>query len=59
MKLPNADQAVVEQKKVVDYLLNEAHPYGRSKARFFAEFGYGLERWYWPNPYARMVRHTR
>jgi|ERR1043166_565040 hypothetical protein len=45
MKLPNADQAVVEQKKIVDYWLNEAHPYGQSKARFFAEFGYGLEQW--------------
>ena len=30
MKLPNALLAVVEREKVVDYLLNRAHRYGRT-----------------------------
>jgi hypothetical protein len=45
MKLPNVDSAVVEQQKVVDYLLNPAHRYGASKARFFANFGFCIEQW--------------
>ena len=45
MKLPDADQAVVEQEKIVDYLLNPAHRYGASKARFFAKFGFRPEAW--------------
>jgi len=32
MKLPNADTAMVERKKVVDYLLALDHSSGRSKA---------------------------
>jgi Domain of unknown function (DUF6883) len=45
MKLPHADTAVVEREKIVDYLLNSAHRYGASKARFFSEFGFRVERW--------------
>jgi uncharacterized protein DUF6883 len=45
MKLPNADRAVVEREKIVNYLLNPMHPYGASKARFFAQFGFDAERW--------------
>ena len=45
MKLPNADKAVVEREKVVDYLLNPAHRYGASKARFFSAFGFRVEQW--------------
>jgi len=45
MKLPNAQLAVVEQEKVVGYLLNPAHRYGASKARFFVEFGFRLDDW--------------
>ena len=40
MKLPHADLAIVEREKIADYLLNAAHPYGASKARFFARFGF-------------------
>lgn len=43
--LPNAAQAYVEEKKVTDYLLNDAHPQGRSKARFFRAFGFVPEHW--------------
>jgi hypothetical protein len=45
MKLPNADKAVVEREKIVDYLLNPTHRYGASKARFFARFGFHAEKW--------------
>ena len=43
MKLPNAERAVVEQEKIVEYLLNPAHRYGASKARFFGQFGFQPE----------------
>jgi hypothetical protein len=45
MKLPNAEKVVVERGKIVDYLLNPAHRYGASKARFFARFGFQSEKW--------------
>jgi len=45
MKLPNAESAVVEREKITDYLLNPAHRYGASKARFFEAFGFGLDKW--------------
>src|SRR5256885_585401 len=45
MKLPNAHLALVEREKITDYLLNPAHRYGASKARFFAGFGFRLEVW--------------
>jgi hypothetical protein len=45
MKLPNALLAVVEREKVVDYLLNRAHRYGASKAEFFSQYGFVLEKW--------------
>jgi hypothetical protein len=45
MKLPNAKDALVEREKIADYLLNPAHRYGASKARFFNEFGFRLEDW--------------
>jgi len=45
MKLPNAISALVERQKITDYLLNPAHRYGASKARFFGEFGFRPENW--------------
>lgn len=35
MKLPNADEAIVDAGKLRDYCLNRAHPRGRHKARVF------------------------
>jgi hypothetical protein len=35
MKLPNAEQAVVEIAKLTEYCLNPTHPRGRHKARVF------------------------
>ena len=45
MKLPNADLAIVEREKIAEYLLDPAHPYGASKARFFARFGFDAGMW--------------
>ena len=44
-ELPGARRAVVNSKKVVDYLLSAEHPDGRSKATFFSGFGFRAERW--------------
>ena len=38
--LPNAEQAIVGRRKLLDYLLSEAHPDGRGKARFFLAHGF-------------------
>jgi hypothetical protein len=35
MKLPNGDQAIVEDKKLIDYCLSSSHHRGRHKARLF------------------------
>jgi len=45
MKLPNADKALVEREKILEYLLNPLHRRGASKARFFARFGFHAEKW--------------
>ena len=45
MKLPNSGKAIVEERKVCDYLLSDSHPVGRFKARFFAGIGFSSEDW--------------
>jgi hypothetical protein len=45
VKIPNLEQLIIERDKVSDYLLNPAHRYGASKARFFGEFGFQPENW--------------
>ena len=45
MKLPNAERAVVEQRKITEYLLVFTHPDGGNKARFFFGFGFRLSEW--------------
>jgi hypothetical protein len=45
MWLPNADQAVVEERKITEYLMSESHPDGASKAMFFSGFGFKIARW--------------
>ncbi len=37
MKLPNAENAVIDIKKLRDYCLNPNHPEGKHKARVFLE----------------------
>lgn len=43
MKLRNVHLAVVDRAKVLDYLLNEAHPDNGGKAQFFASLGFSRE----------------
>jgi hypothetical protein len=45
VKLPGADRAVVDERKVRDYLLSRSHPIGRFKAAFFARAGFEAENW--------------
>ncbi len=40
MKLPHAEYAFVEPRKVTAYLLNPQHPDGGPKAAFFLRFGF-------------------
>ena len=40
-KLPNAESAHIDPRKVSDYLLNLRHPDGGPKAAFFIRFGFG------------------
>lgn len=43
MKLRNAHLAVVDRAKILEYLLNEAHPDNGGKARFFALLGFSRD----------------
>jgi hypothetical protein len=45
MKLPKIDELIIDREKIVDYLLNPAHRFGGSKARFFMRFGFEPARW--------------
>jgi hypothetical protein len=40
VKVPDAVNAIVDRRKVSDYLLSAAHPHGRHKAVFFRRFGF-------------------
>jgi hypothetical protein len=40
MKIPNHESAVVDRRKVVEYLLNAAHPENGGKAAFFASLDF-------------------
>lgn len=40
MKLANSHLAIVEARKVAEYLLNASHPENGGKARFFEGLGY-------------------
>ncbi len=40
MRLPNSDRAIIEKRKLADYLLSTSHPIGRFKAAFFNRRGY-------------------
>jgi hypothetical protein len=45
MKLPNASLALVAKEKVIEYLLNPAHPDNGGKAAFFHSLGFRREEW--------------
>lgn len=44
-ELPNVGCAQVEEKKIVEYLLNLAHAAGGAKARFFLTRGFSISAW--------------
>ncbi len=44
-RLPNADEARIDPRKLCDYALNPAHDSGRYKAAFFAQMGYTAANW--------------
>ena len=43
MRLPNAENAIVEDSKITEYLLCDEHEDGRGKAEFFKSFGFSLD----------------
>ena len=45
MKLPNGNRAVVDERKLREYLLSRSHPIGRFKATVFAAAGFDAEDW--------------
>ena len=45
MKIPQAEQAIIERKKIRDYLLSQTHPVGRFKATWFLQLGYEQQQW--------------
>lgn len=42
MKMPNNEQAIVDDKKVNDYLLSDTHETGKAKAKYFKSFGFDI-----------------
>ena len=45
MPIPNAERAIVTREKMADYLLNQEHPDGGSKAAWFGSLGYEQPDW--------------
>jgi len=45
MKIPHAEQALVERKKINEYLLNRKHPDNGAKADFYFQLGFSAEEW--------------
>lgn len=45
MLLPNVENAIITEKKLIEYLLSLSHPSGRSKARFFLSIGFKREKY--------------
>ena len=43
MKLPNASRAIIDERKIQQYLLSRSHPIGRFKAAVFAAAGFEVE----------------
>jgi len=44
-RLPNADLAAIEDRKITHYLLAADHAAGRAKAALFGRFGYSAADW--------------
>lgn len=39
-QLPNVNRAIIDPRKIADYLLDDTHPDGGPKARFLKRFGF-------------------
>jgi hypothetical protein len=46
MAFPDAENAIITEEKICDYLLNPSHPVGGSKAAWFASIGYSRQNWH-------------
>jgi hypothetical protein len=55
--VPDADQAIVEDRKITNYLLSSDHPAGRPKSIFFRSTGF--ERSNWRSLRAALLEHAR
>ena len=44
MNLPHKEKAYVDRSKLIDYLLSEVHPVGRSKSKFFKRLGFSRDK---------------
>jgi hypothetical protein len=53
-RLPNGDRAIIDTRKIQDYLLAPEHPVGRFKAGLFR--GLGFTRANWKDLYAELKR---
>ncbi|GLI52684.1 DUF6883 domain-containing protein [Thermodesulfovibrio yellowstonii] len=40
MKLSNYEKALIDNEKILNYLLSETHPVGKFKAKFFRSLGF-------------------
>lgn len=45
MRVPFLENALIEEQKIVGYLLSESHEKGRGKAKFFKHFGFSVAQW--------------
>ena len=45
MRLPNVENAEIPESKITKYLLSTTHRAGKSKASFFMQFGFNVDRW--------------
>lgn len=45
MRLPHAQDAIVSERKILEYLLSPAHPDGWGKAKFYELHGYHTTEW--------------
>src|SRR5688572_16633937 len=42
-RIPNAESALIDRRKLSEYLLARSHPVGRGKARFFERLGFSAD----------------
>jgi hypothetical protein len=56
-ELPEAASAIVDERKIREYLLADDHPAGRAKAAFFRQFGFRTSSW--RNLRTALLAHAR